>query len=108
MCGRNVSLLSRVTPSVLIVYGSATAVPVSPGFRSPLKWSGETNKSIRPDHNLPFEMITLKLKINTKHRLVLLNICNVDEYFQNTPADLRHIGLSSKAPLGPRTTDLKS
>jgi len=29
-----------------------------------------------------------------------------DDYFQNTPADLRYI--SSQAPLGPRTTDLKS
>src|SRR6218665_1942448 len=71
--------------------------PVSRGFRSPIKWSGRTNKSIRPDHNIPFEMIPLKLKIDTKHRLLMLNTCNVDEYFQNTPADLRHI--SSKALL---------
>src|SRR6218665_1498673 len=61
-----------------------------------------------PDHNMPFEMIPLKLKVDrlTKHRLLMLNTCNVDEYFQNTPADLRRI--SSQAPLGPRTTDLKS
>src|SRR6218665_4151532 len=75
-------------------------------FGPPIKWSGRTNKSIRPDHNILFEMIPLKLKIDTKHRLLMLNTRNVDEYFQNTPADLRHI--SSKAPLGPPTTDLKS
>ena len=65
-------------------------VPVSLGFRSPIKWSGWANKSIRPDHNIPFERIPLKLKIDTKHRLLMLNTCYVDEYFQNTPADLRH------------------
>ena len=59
-----------------------------------------------PDQNMPFEMIPLKLKVDTKQRMVMLNTCNVDEYFQNTPADLRH--MSSQAPLDPRTTDLKS
>jgi len=33
-------------------------------------------------------MATLKLKVDTKHRLLMLNICNVDEYFQNSPANL--------------------
>jgi len=36
-------------------------------------------------------MIPLKLKVDTKHRLLMLNTCNVDEYFQNTPTDLCHI-----------------
>ena len=48
---------------------------------------------------MPFEMIPLKLKVHTKHRLLILNKCNVDEYFQNTAADLHYI--SSQAPLGP-------
>jgi len=55
---------------------------------------------------MPFEMIPLKLKVDTKYRLLMLKTRNVDEYFQNPPADLRHI--SSQAPLGPRATDLKS
>ena len=59
-----------------------------------------------PDLNIPFKMILLKLKVYTKQRLLMLNTCNVHEFFQNTPADLRHI--SSQAPLGPRTRDLKS
>src|SRR6218665_1358904 len=46
------------------------SVPRTP----PIKWSGRTNKSIRPDHNIPFEMIPLKLKIDTKHRLLMLNM----------------------------------
>ena len=32
-----------------------------------------------PDHNMPFKMILLKLKVDTKHRLLMLNTCNVDE-----------------------------
>ena len=28
-------------------------------FGLPIKWSGRTNKSTRPDHNIPFEMIPL-------------------------------------------------
>jgi len=36
----------------------------------------------------------------------MLNTCNADEYFQNTPAVLRHI--SSQTHLGPGTTDLIS
>ena len=44
-----------------------------------------------PHHNKSFEMIHLKLRLDIKHRLLMLNTCNVDEYFQNTPADLRHI-----------------
>src|SRR6218665_3796282 len=59
-----------------------------------------------PDHNMPFEMIPLKLKVDTKHRLLMLNTCDVDEYFQNAPTDLRQI--SSQTLLGSRTTDLKS
>ena len=49
-----------------------------------------------------FKMIPLKLKVDTKHRLLMPNTCNVDEYFQNTPTPI-----SSQAPLCPRTTDLK-
>ena len=44
-----------------------------------------------PDHNMRFEMISLKLKVDTKHKLLVLNTSNADEYFQNTPADLRHL-----------------
>ena len=40
MCGRNVSLLSRVTPSVLIVFESGTAVPV----RLMLESKGKTRR----------------------------------------------------------------
>jgi len=37
------------------------------------------------DHNMPFEMIPLKLKVDTKHRLLMLNTCNVGEYFSQLP-----------------------
>src|SRR6218665_582103 len=53
-------------------------------FGPTIKWSGRTNKSIRPDHNIPFEMIPLKLNIDTKHRLLMLITCNVDEYIFRT------------------------
>ena len=47
----------------------------------------------------------LKLKLNVKHSLLMLNICRVNVYFQNSPADLCHnivdIGLLS---FGPPTT----
>src|SRR6218665_1707807 len=49
------------------------------GFDPPLNWSGWINKSIPADHNMPFEMIPLKLNLDTKHRLLMLNTCNVDE-----------------------------
>ena len=79
--------------------------PLSRGIRSPLKVVREDQLLVPPDHKMPFEMIPLKLRVDTKHRLLMLNTCNVDEYFQNTPADLRHV--SSQAPLGRQTTDLK-
>ena len=57
---------------------SVISLPVSRGVRSPLKWSwGSINLS--PDHNIPFEMIPLKLKVDTKHRLLMINTCKVDE-----------------------------
>ena len=79
---------------------------MSRGIRSPLKEVRGDQFIDPPDHNMPFEMIPFKLKVDTKHRLLMLNACNVDEYFQNTPADLQHI--SSEVPLGPPTTDIKS
>src|SRR6218665_3960536 len=73
-------------------------------FIPPLKWSGRSiNRSPGPQYAIRND--PLKLKVDTKHWLLMLNACNVNEYFQNTPADLRYI--SSQAPLGPRTTDLK-
>ena len=65
---------------------------------------GSINRSAGPEYAIRND--PLKLKVDTKHRLLMLNTCNVDEYSQNTPAYLRHI--SSQVPLGPRTTDLKS
>ena len=29
-----------------------------------------------PDHNMPFEIIPLKVKVDTKHRLLMRNTCN--------------------------------
>ena len=63
-------------------------------YSIPLKMVRGDQLIVPPDHNMPFEIIPLKLKVDTKHRLLMLNTCNVDEYFQNPPADLRHIGLS--------------
>ena len=46
---------------------------------------------------MPFEMIPIKLKVDTKHGLLARPNAkykctwNADEYFSNTPADLRHI-----------------
>jgi len=57
---------------------------------------------------MPLLMTPLNWKCiaDTKHKLLMINTGNVDEYFQNTPADLCHVSL--QVPLGPRTTDLKS
>ena len=49
-----------------------------------------------PDHNISFKMITLKLKVDSKHRLLILNTCNV-EYFRNTPTDLCHVSSAKSA-----------
>ena len=52
-------------------------------------------------------MIPIKLKVAKKTHVVnAKRMLYVDEYFQYTPAVLRHT--SSQAPIGPLTTDLKS
>src|SRR6218665_2394343 len=35
----------------------------------------------------------LKLKLYLKHKMLMLNICGVNVWFQDAPADLRHISL---------------
>jgi len=65
--------------------------PVSRGIRTPLKVVRADQLIDPPDHNMPFEMIPLKLIVDRKHRLLMLNICNVDEYFLNTLADIHHL-----------------
>ena len=52
--------------------------PVLHGIRSPLKVV-QGDQLIDPlDHNMPFEKVLLKLKVDTKHRLLMLTTCNVD------------------------------
>ena len=81
-------------------------MPVSRGIRFPLKviWGDQLIYPSGPQYTIRND--PLKLRIDTKHRLLMLNTCNVDEYFQNTAADLHHIHVSSQASRGPRATDL--
>jgi len=79
-----------------VIYGNVTIFlmchePVSGGIWSPIKVVRSDQLIDPPDHNMPLKMIPVKLKVDTKHRLLMLNTYNVDEYFQNTPADLCHI-----------------
>jgi len=86
---------------VFVYYGCRCRVVLNPLLRDP---GGSINLSPGPQYTIRND--PLKLKVDAKHRLLMLNTSNVDEYFQNTSADLRHV--SSQAPLGPWTTDLKS
>jgi len=70
-----------------------TSRPVSLGTRSlepPLKWSGDQLIN-PPGPQYAIRNDPRKLKVEAKHRLLMLNTCSVDECFQNPPADLRHI-----------------
>jgi len=51
------------------------------------------NKSIPRMESTGIEYPPLKLKLDLKHKMLMLNICGANLYFQDTPADLRHISL---------------
>ena len=42
---------------------------------------------------IEYRVSPLKLILDIKHSLLMLNICGVNVWFQNAPADLRHISL---------------
>src|SRR6218665_681491 len=63
MCGRNVSLLSRVTPSVLTVYESGTAVPA----RSMLESKGKVRRRCHEPNKIDSDLsgfMAKPLKLN--------------------------------------------
>src|SRR6218665_1370888 len=52
------------------------------------------NKSIPTDGINWYRVFPLKLKLGIKHKMLALNICSVNVFFQDASADLRHINVS--------------
>src|SRR6218665_2515649 len=63
---------------------------VSPIRLSPIRLSGEMNKSIPRMESTGIEYPPLKLKLDIRHKMLMLNICSVNVWIQDAPADLRH------------------
>src|SRR6218665_379266 len=63
---------------------------VSPIRLSPIRLSGEMNKSIPRMESTGIEYPPLKLKLDIRRKMLMLNICSVNVWIQDAPADLRH------------------